>query len=169
VWRYAPTAVMPREGGASSIPETAEFDREATGILDRPISPAMTPCRASGSIPAARSARALPAVTLESRGRRECRAPDAPAALCAERVGGTQAVVTTGSPKSHGTPCAMALRLTPRSPWCTGLSSHHRLDDSSSTRLDPSVGGSGPHGLTVHDRAFRQTRRHVHRIPHHVS
>jgi hypothetical protein len=43
----------------------------------------------------------------------------------------------------------MALRLTSRSPWCTGLSSHHRLDDSSSTRLDPSVGGSGPHGLTV--------------------
>src|SRR5689334_12666667 len=54
-------------------------------------------------------------------GRRECRALAAPAALCAERVGGTQAVVTTGWPKSHGIPCAMVLRLLRDLPGVSGL------------------------------------------------
>src|SRR6478609_9115051 len=48
----------------------------------------------------------------------------------------------------------MALRLTPRSPRCVGLVSHRRCADRS-TQLDPSVEGTGPHGLTVRDRAAR--------------
>jgi len=52
----------------------------------------------------------------------------------------------------------MALRLTPRSPRGTGLFSPRRLADSS-TRLDPSVGGSGPHGLTVRAPAARLAAR----------
>ena len=35
--------------------------------------------------------------------------------------------------------------------------------------LDPSVGGSGPHGLTVRVDAHRLRTYGVHRIPHHVS
>jgi hypothetical protein len=47
-----------------------------------------------------------------------------------------------------GTPCAMVLRLTPRSPRGTGLASPRR-EWINLHSLDPSVGGSGPHGLTV--------------------
>ena len=68
-----------------------------------------------------------------------------------------------------GIPCAMVLRLTPRSPRCTGLVSHRRLAKSS-RRLDPSVGGTGPHGLAVRKDACRRRAsalKHplVHRIP----
>ena len=49
-----------------------------------------------------------------------------------------------------GTPCAMALRLTPRSPWCAGLFSHHR-EWIISTRLIPASGEPAP--------AFRSSPR----------
>src|SRR5262249_46513473 len=67
-------------------------------------------------------------------------------------------IVTTGQPKRSGTPCAMALRLTPCSPRRPGFlaSVDCRLVIG---RLDPSVGGSGPHGLTVRDRAARLAAR----------
>jgi hypothetical protein len=64
-------------------------------------------------------------------------------------------------PKRSGTPCAMALRLTPCSPRGSGLFSPRRLPDSSSAKLDPSVGGSGPHGLAV--------RMVPHVLRHHAS
>ena len=68
-----------------------------------------------------------------------------------------------------GTPCAMVLTAAPRSPRCTGLFSHRRPRQSS-RRLDPSVGGTGPHGLTVREKAFVHAPKcaehpHVHRIP----
>ena len=57
----------------------------------------------------------------------------------------------------------------------SGLFSHHRPPISSVRRrtshfdrLDPSVGGSGPHGLTVRDRAARLAAQRVHRNPPHV-
>src|SRR5262249_25070434 len=56
--------------------------------------------------------------------------------------------VTTGTPKQSGTPCAMVLRLIPRSPRSAGLVSLRRRRIFSG-RLDPSVGGSGPHGFAV--------------------
>jgi hypothetical protein len=34
-----PTMVMPREGRASSIPETSVLERKGRGILDRPVKP----------------------------------------------------------------------------------------------------------------------------------
>ncbi len=57
-------------------------------------------------------------------------------------------------PKRSGTPCAMALRLTPRAPRCVGLFSHRRCADCSA-QLDPSVEGTGPRGLTVRVPAAR--------------
>jgi hypothetical protein len=61
-------------------------------------------------------------------------------------------------------PCAMVLTAAPRSPWCTGLVSHHRLrgvsgpsgPTSPSRKLDTRVGVSGPHGLAVRKDAFRR-------------
>ena len=57
----------------------------------------------------------------------------------------------------------------------SGLFSHHRLrgvSDRSPTspigRLDPSVGRSGPHGLTVRGSAARLAAKRVHRVPSHV-
>jgi len=52
---------------------------------------------------------------------------------------------------------------------CTGLDSHRRLAKRRA-RLDPSVGGTGPHGLTVREDAFVHAPKcaehpHVHRIP----
>ena len=47
----------------------------------------------------------------------------------------------------------------------TGLSCHRRLVDTS-TKLDTSVGVSGPHDFAVRLSVVRQRHRHVHRIPH---
>jgi hypothetical protein len=66
--------------------------------------------------------------------------------------------------ETTGTPCAMVLTAAPRSPWCTGRVSHHR-PGIIFTRLDPSVGGTGPHGLAVRIERARLARRYVHRIP----
>src|SRR5262249_43020683 len=65
---------------------------------------------------------------------------------------------------TSGLPCAMVLTAAPRSPRCTGLCSHRRLPIIFG-KLDPSVGGSGPHGLAVRIGRARPARRHVHRIP----
>src|SRR5262249_29694001 len=56
-----------------------------------------------------------------------------------------------------GTPCAMVLTAAPCSPRCTGLVSHRRLAKRPA-RLDPSVGGTGPHGLAVREDAFVRAR-----------
>jgi len=56
----------------------------------------------------------------------------------------------------------------PRSPWGTGLSSPHR-EQIISVSLDPSVGGSGPHGLTVRDCTARLAAQRVHHNPRRVS
>jgi hypothetical protein len=52
--------------------------------------------------------------------------------------------------RTTGIPRAMVLTATPRSPRCSGLVSHRHLFDYLE-RLIPSVGGTGPHGLTVRE------------------
>jgi hypothetical protein len=85
------------------------------------------------------------------RGRRECRAPDAPAALRA-KVESTQASHhghtgnTRHSPR-NGFTAYSALSLV------TGLVCHHRLADHPA-KLDASVGASGPHGFAVRGYAL---------------
>jgi hypothetical protein len=79
-------------------------------------------------------------------GRRECRAPDAPAALRA-KIESTQASHhghtgnTRHSPR-NGVTAYSVLSLV------TGLSCHHRFADHPA-KLDASVGASGPHGFAV--------------------
>jgi hypothetical protein len=75
---------------------------------------------------AAQSARALPEISRPLfRGRRECRAPDAPAATCAMgRVERTR--VSQVTPESPGIPYAMVLTASFVLSPATGLSCHRR-------------------------------------------
>jgi hypothetical protein len=89
------------------------------------------------------------AFASEKGGRRECRALDAPAALCAKSRKHTR-VVTTGKPKHSGIPCAMALRFPSCSsrgpgffaPVIGAMRKHPR-------QLDASVGAPEPHDFAV--------------------
>ena len=96
--------------------------------------------------------RVLLQVTLWiERGRRECRVLAAPMARLQNKK---QAAVTTGSAETSGIPCAMALRLTSYSPRGAGLVCPRRQRDHPS-RLDTSVGVSGPYDLVVRLGAVR--------------
>jgi hypothetical protein len=78
----------------------------------------------------------------------------------------TQALVTTGTPSTIGLPCAVVLRLTPRSSRRSGffvtvtgaMREHCR-------QLDVSVETSEPRGFAVRSSRARLTRQSVHRIP----
>ena len=59
-----------------------------------------------------------------------------------------QAAVTTGSAKSAGIPCAMVLTVSFVLSPGTGLSCPRRFAEDS-TKLDASVGASGPHAFAV--------------------
>jgi len=58
-----------------------------------------------------------------------------------------QAAVTTGSAASTGIPCAMVLTLLRALPGVPGFLATVALRIIA--RLDPSVGGTGPHGFAV--------------------
>src|ERR1700757_4056861 len=80
---------------------------------------------------------------------RRSRAPERTGIPCAEAHGqGLQ--VQPGHP---GFPCAMALRLLRTLPGVPGLLAP--VAAQLLARLDPSVGGSGPYGLTVRASAAR--------------
>jgi hypothetical protein len=145
--------VMPRESGASSTPRPLDFNISNSGILDRPLSRAMTagdtPLHSRGAMRPS----CCPNYPLKNRGRRESRVLDAPAASRAKVIKHTS-VVTTGSPKTSGLPCAMVLTayfvLSP----VTGLFCHRRLR-LNHPQLDTSVGASGPHDFAVRISAAR--------------
>src|SRR5580704_19703909 len=91
-----------------------------------------------------------------SRGRRECRVHAAPTALRANK---RDARRPTQVRRNHsGTPCAMVLRLLRAllgvpgllAPVASSISAFRPQGRNRvSITLDPSVGGSGPHGLAV--------------------
>ena len=74
--------------------------------------------------------------------------------------------LNTGTPKSHGTPCAMVYGCSVISPanqlFC------HRLPGLLTPRVVPCIGGTGPHGLTVRITPHVLRRDRVHRNPPHV-
>ena len=79
-------------------------------------------------------------------------------------------LVTTGSPKHSGIPCAMVLAAYSTLSPAIGLFCHRpRCDAQHRHQVDASVEASGPHGLAVHDKRIRLLRRRVHRIPHPTS
>jgi hypothetical protein len=114
------------------------------------------------------SARGLPINSaLSYRGRRECRAPDAPAAACAKieskkhtRQSGHTGI-TRHSLRNGFNGFLRALpgdrAFLPPSP--VKIAFHE---------LDASVGASGPHDFSVRFRTVRYRRFHVHRIPSRV-
>ena len=112
-------------------------------------------------VPAAEAARVLKGSTL--RKLRVQGMPDAQRtrSLACNRKARKQ--VTTGTPKRSGIPCAMVLRLIPCSPRCTGLVVTV-AGGLVARQLDPSVGGSGPHGFAV--RIFSARRALPTRPPH---
>jgi hypothetical protein len=111
-------------------------------------------------IPAARSARALPSITLRYRGCRECRVLQ-PAPTASRGVKEAHEQVTTGRAEITGIPCANGfngfLRALPGEPGffatvaCEG---GHRL-----CKLDTSVGMSGPHDFAVRAQRHSSFRR----------
>jgi hypothetical protein len=88
---------------------------------------------------------------LERRGRREDRVRAAPAVSCANEWKQT-AHEHTGSAEASSLPCAMALRLIPRSPRRIGLCCLRRQRKLVFANLTPAIEASGPHGFAVRDR-----------------
>ena len=82
--------------------------------------------------------------------------PDAQRAPAASRakVKKHTSVVTTGTPRSAGIPCAIVLTAYSALSPVTGLSCHRRSRGLLLEKLDASVGAPGPHGFAV-----RFTRR----------
>src|SRR5881227_2577623 len=94
---------------------------------------------------------------LKNRGRRECRARDAPAASHA-KIKKHTSIVTTVTPEQPGIPRAMVLTVSFVLFPVTGLVCHrHRRKYF--RRLDASVGASEPHDFAVRISTIRQ-RRH---------
>jgi hypothetical protein len=87
---------------------------------------------------------------LRSRGRRECRTSDAPAASHAKQDEHTSSV-TTGSPVSNpALPARLVLTVFSALSLVNRACCHHRRRDARHRRqLDASVGASGPHGFAV--------------------
>jgi hypothetical protein len=74
-------------------------------------------------------------------------------------------IMTTGTPQQPAFPAQWFERLLRALPGVSGLLATV-IGGIITRKLDPSVEGSGPHGLTVREGALRQTRHRVHRIPH---
>src|SRR5438132_14306142 len=83
-------------------------------------------------------------VSLENRGRRECRVRAAPAVSCA-KVRKNGAHEHTGQRKHSDIPCAMALRLTSCSPRWSGLVVTVTLEKPAFQGLSASIAAPGPH------------------------
>jgi len=82
---------------------------------------------------------------------REDRVRAAPAVSCANEWKQT-AHEHTGSAEASSLPCAMALRLIPRSPRRIGLCCLRRQRKLVFANLTPAIEASGPHGFAVRDR-----------------
>src|SRR6201994_2188316 len=104
---------------------------------------------------------------LKGGGRRECRALAAPAASWAEKGRRPASIVTTGKAERSALPAQWLDGLLRALPGVPGFLAP--VANRSLCSLDPSVGGSGPHGLTV--RAAPHALRHdrVHRSPRNAS
>jgi hypothetical protein len=167
-------AVIPRESesGVSSTPRPFGSIADVSGIPGRPVKPGDdSRIRISDSEDrrdiGSRSRRmfsrevcSLDRLPLK-RGRRECRALDAPAASYAKksiRVSHHGHTGTTRHSPRNG------LRFAPRSPRRSGFFVTVALPRLPFARLDASVEASGPHGFTVRAKCPRQ--KHFSRPPH---
>ena len=149
---------MPRESGASSTPWLLESITDISGILVHPLSRVMTYGGQTQLRDLAAGLREVDPLTsrhLKIRGRRECRAPDAPAVLRAKmRVARTQVVTVT--PETPGIPRAMVYGLFRALPGDRALlpPSFRRNNPA---HLNASVGAPGPHDFAVRFKRARLT------------
>jgi hypothetical protein len=101
---------------------------------------------------------------LKIRGRRECRAPDAPAAA---RVVQSTRVSDHGlTPEVPGIPRAMVLTAYFRASPVTGLFCHRHFRELCPRKLSASVGAPGPHDFAVRASVARLATPP--RPPHHA-
>ena len=173
--------------GRPSIPETPAIEPRGRGVLDRPVKPGDDSLVVTGGllamarpqfdsnfkqrihvhILAAGCARGLRVVVPQTGGSRKCRMRAAPAVSRAKQAKKTHTSIQVQR-RHSGIPCAMALRLTSRSPRRIGLCCLRRLRiagssapgraDLPSANLTPTTEASGPHDFTVR---FSIARRHV--------
>ena len=129
-------------------------------------------CKTHLRSPATQSARVLPIAPSSFRGRRECRAPDAPAAACAGGRKQKAHALVRSHRKHPAFPAQWFTTYFVLSP-VTGLFCH-RHQWRLRHQLDTSVGVSGPHDFAVRSGIVRpctcvHRHRRVHRIPHPTS
>jgi hypothetical protein len=117
-----PSTVIPRACGVSSTPPLLGFFTDVSGILDHPHARVMTAGGVAHSIASHTTLRSrgttrpsFAKVIPLNRGSRECRMRAAPAVSCANLCEETHTSIQVQRRQS-GIPCAMALRLMPRSP-----------------------------------------------------
>jgi hypothetical protein len=152
--------------GRSSIPETAEFNREASGMLDAPVKPGhdsggdVTPHSRGTSCPS--DASSLSLERQRAQGKPDARSHPQPRVRDSKRRKHTSEYryAETFRPSLRNGFAAYGA-LSPVS----GLFSHRRSPGIFG-KLDPSIGRSGPHAFAVRIGRVRQRRQSVHRIPH---
>jgi len=98
------------------------------------------------------------------RGRRECRALDTPAALCA-KVKKHTSIVTTVTPETSGIPRAVVLTTYTALSPVTGLSCHRRPRKLPSANLTPASGCQDHTPSPSTKGALVSSAARVHRIP----
>jgi hypothetical protein len=110
------------------------------------------------TLPRRERARVVWPTTLKKRAQGMPGASAAPAALCAKDES-TQALVTTGTPKHDGIPCAMVLRFPSRSSRGPGfLAPVIGAMDEHRRQLSASVGAPEPHDFAVCGKRSRPAR-----------
>jgi hypothetical protein len=148
------------------VPHTLHCPSAATPAI--PLFKRQTAERISENVrPHSRGAfcvRAVESIALENRegaGKAGCWPHPWPA--CKQKAGG----VTTGTSRTTGLPCAMALTVSFVLSSGTGLSCPRRPQSARCAlqELSASVGAPGPHDFSVRDLDDRLTRGRVHRIP----
>jgi hypothetical protein len=146
----------PGSTGRSSIPEAARPEPRSRGVLGPPIKSGDD----GGGCGKAFPRHHMPEFCSvhchpQPRGRRECRMLAAPASLACKEKCTLRTQATSGQPKQPALPAQWFTAYT-CSPRCAGLLATVALRIITA-RLDPSIGGSGPHDFAVRLGIARQS------------
>jgi hypothetical protein len=154
---------MTGSSGVSSTPRLLDSFIGISGILDHPPSRVMTAGHNSAISPRVFARGLILKSRPLERGRRECRALDAPAAWRAEKQAAPVVHVTTVTPETPSIPRTMVYSLLRALSGEPGFFATV-ISGIASTDLDTSVGVSGPHDFTVRLGYLRLGTFRVHRI-----
>jgi hypothetical protein len=149
--------VVPANAGTHT-PRPLDSITDVSGILDHPHSRVMTRVSSSHAFtsPQRQAPGLLPStIPPHIKGRRECRALGAPAALCA-KVKKHTSIVTTVTPKTPGIPRAMVLTVSFALSSVTGLVCHRHPQEA--LLLENLTPASGRQDHTTSPSAARALR-----------